>query len=274
MKSYYISRKHWSSVNTPHGPLIRFKINTNIATRRKIATPTITRQATQHRTPIDQVVTQKTGPQGKPKFGHIVIPYIQGLGDSFMKTCGKYGIQTHFTGNSTIKHLLFKPKDQDPKEKKSCVIYSYQCGEIACDEKNIGETSRTLGERCHEHLKEPSLFHVHSLQSGHNATQEDFNIIGREDQGLTRTIKESIYIRNNIRINNPTLNRNIGKFNLYHTWDRVLLNTLDLKINSPNGYVHIHNSGHAQSIPTNGHLQITIGHSGHALNSKHACRSS
>ena len=26
-------------------------------------------------------------------------------------------------------------------------------------------------------------------------------------------------------VNNPTLNRNIGKFNLPHIWDRVLLNT-------------------------------------------------
>ena len=52
-------------------------------------------------------------------------------------------------------------------------------------------------------------------------------MIGREDNGTTRTIKEYIYIR----VNNPTLNRNIGKFNLHHIWHRVLLNTLGLKIN-------------------------------------------
>ena len=43
---------------------------------------------------------------------------------------------------------------------------------------------------------------------------------------IARTIKESIYIR----VNNPTLNRNISKFNLHHIWDRVLLNTPGLKI--------------------------------------------
>ena len=32
--------------------------------------------------------------------------------------------------------------------------------------------------------------------------------------------------------------------------------------------MHKHNSEHAQSIPTNGHQQINIGHSGHALNSR------
>ena len=39
-------------------------------------------------------------------------------------------------------------------------------------------------------------------------------------------IKESIYIR----VNNPSLNNNIGKFNLSHIWDRVLLNTKGLTL--------------------------------------------
>ena len=46
-------------------------------------------------------------------------------------------------------------------------------------------------------------------------------MIGREGHGLARNIKESIFIR----VNNPTLNRNTGKFNLPHIWDKVLLNT-------------------------------------------------
>ena len=28
-----------------------------------------------------------------------------------------------------------------------------------------------------------------------------------------------------IRVNNPTLNNNVGKFSLPHIWDRVLINT-------------------------------------------------
>ena len=150
--------------------------------------------------------------------GYVVIPYTQGLAESFKNTCGKYGIQTYFKGNTTIKQVLMKPKDQDPKNKKSGVIYSFQCNHIAYNEEYIGETARTLGERCKEHLKQPSPIHVHIQQTGHNTTETSFNIIGREDQGLARTIKESIYIR----VNNPTLNQNIGKYNLSHIWDRVL----------------------------------------------------
>ena len=55
----------------------------------------------------------------------------------------------------------------------------------------------------------------------------NFKIIGREENSLARTIKEAMYIR----VNNPTLNRNIGKYNLPHIWDIVLFIIQNLKIN-------------------------------------------
>ena len=114
-----------------------------------------------------------------------------------------------------------KPKDQDPKDNKSGIIYSYQCNHLACSEEYIGETARTLGERRKEHLKQPSPIHRHIEQTGHTITDNSFNNIGGEDWGQARTIKESIFIR----VNNPTLNQNIGKYNPSHIWDRVLFNT-------------------------------------------------
>ena len=83
----------------------------------------------------------------KPSIGSIVIPYTQGPGESFKKICSRYGIHTHFKGSSTLKHLSVRPKDLDPKGKKSGVIYSYQCGDTACNEEYIGGTSRPLEER-------------------------------------------------------------------------------------------------------------------------------
>ena len=121
-----------------------------------------------------------------------------------------------------------KPKDQDPKEKKSGVIYSLQCNLLTCNEEYTGEKVRTLGKRCKEHLKQPSPIHMHIQQTGHNTTEDSFNIIGRDGQGQARTIKESIFIR----VNNPTLNQNIGRYILSHIWDRVLFNTPGLKLGS------------------------------------------
>ena len=98
--------------------------------------------------------TTSLGPTNR--IGQVVIPYVQGTTESFKHICGKYGIKVHFKGNTTIKQILMKPKDQDPMDKKSGVVYSYQCNNISCDEEYLGETARTLGERCKEHLKQPS----------------------------------------------------------------------------------------------------------------------
>ena len=102
----------------------------------------------------------------------------------------------------------------------------YQCGDLGCDDEYIRETSRTFGERYKEHLKAPSAIHHHSTQTGHTTNHNNFQIIGREGHNLARNIKESIYIR----VNNHSLNNNIGKFNLSHIWDRVLLNTKGLTL--------------------------------------------
>ena len=174
--------------------------------------------------------------------GHIVIPYTQGLCKSIKKICSRYGIQTHFKGKSTIKNLLVSPKDKDPMANKIWAIYWFQCGDCKCNNEYIGDTSRTFRERFKEQLNKPSHIHHHSINTGHPTTQHNFHIIGREDHSTARTIKESIYIR----INNPSLNRNRGKYNLHHIWERVLLNTPDIKIKR-----HAQDIGHAQNAQPN-----------------------
>ena len=71
-------------------------------------------------------------------------------------------LQVYFKGGNTIKNLLMGPKDQDTIQKKSGVIYRYQCDRVECDEEYIGESSRTSGERFKEHLKAPSPIYDHS----------------------------------------------------------------------------------------------------------------
>ena len=157
---------------------------------------------------------------------HIVIPYYQGISESLKKTCSEYGVQVYIKGGNTIKNLLMAPKDQDAIHGKSGVMYRYQCDRVECDEEYIGESSRTFGERFKEHLKVPSPIHNHYNTTGHNVTIENFSIVGREEQNLCRWIKEALYIR----VNNPSLNKNIGKYHLPHIWDEVLHNTPELKL--------------------------------------------
>ena len=98
--------------------------------------------------------TQPTTNEVKTK-GHIVVPYMQGLCESIKKICGRYDIQTHLKGGSTIKNLLVSPKDKDPMVSKSGAIYWLQCGDPTCDDEYIRETSRTFEERFKEHLTDP-----------------------------------------------------------------------------------------------------------------------
>ena len=61
-----------------------------------------------------RVPTVSLLPPKKLRVRGTVIPYTQGLCESVKKICGRYGIQTHFKGGSTIKNLLISPKDKDP----------------------------------------------------------------------------------------------------------------------------------------------------------------
>ena len=150
---------------------------------------------------------------------HIVVPYHRGLSESFKKVCSNHGMQVYFKGGTTIKNILMAPKDHDPLQKRSGVIVRYKCDRVECDKEYIGGSSRTFGERFKEHLKAPSQIFYHYNITGHKVSLENFSIVGREEQNLMRTIKEALYIR----VNNPSLNRNIGRYHLPHIWDEVLL---------------------------------------------------
>ena len=157
---------------------------------------------------------------------HITVTYSRGLSESFKNTCKKYGIQVYFRGGKTIRNLLVAPKDKEHIIQKSGIIYRFKCDRVEYDEEYIGESARTFGERFKEHLKHPSPIYDHSNITGHNITLDNFSIVGREEQNLTRLIKEAIFIR----VNNPSLNKNIGKYHLPHIWDDILNNITELKL--------------------------------------------
>ena len=117
-----------------------------------------------------------------------------------------------------MRDVLVHPKARDTILKKSGVIYRCRCGRVDCEEEYIGESGRTFGERFREHMRAPSTIIDHHNTTGHEVSLDNFSIVGREDNGIARNIKEAIFIR----VNDPSLNRNIGKFQLPHIWDEVL----------------------------------------------------
>ena len=151
----------------------------------------------------------------------MVVPYIQGLGEKFKRTCNKQGFQVHFKGTNTIKQLLMAPKYKDSKLQKSGAIYKYKCLQINCTDEYIGESGGTFGDRYKEHLKAPSPIHLHTTTTGHPVSPDCFSTVDRESQGMVWNIKEAMYIK----VNDPSLNRNLGKFQLSHEWDQLLQDT-------------------------------------------------
>ena len=135
-----------------------------------------------------------------------MVPYSQGLCESYKNICGIYGVQVHIKGGNTLKNLLMFPKDRQAITKESVIIYWLKCGRTECDDEYIGESARTFEERYKKHLKARSPIFEHQNSTDHITTVMSFRIIARDGQNMARAIKEAIYIR----VNNPTLNRDLA----------------------------------------------------------------
>ena len=178
-----------------------------------------------NRTNIQKKQRNKQGTNNTMR-SHIVVPYMKGLSETCKNICRRYGVEVYFEGSRTIRDHLVHPKDKDTMLKKSGVIYKYSCGRVDCGEEYIGESGRTFGERYREHMRSPSPIMDHYNNTDHELSLENFTIVGREDNNIARNIKEAIFIK----VNDPSLNRNIGKFQLPHIWDEVLARSPELHL--------------------------------------------
>ena len=148
----------------------------------------------------------------------IVVPYMPNTGEKFKKLCKKKGIQVHFKGTNTVRTALGNPNEKNPKNNQTGIIYHYQCQQINCPSAYIGESGISLGERVKEHFKAPSPIHHHSTPTGHPMDPDQFNIVHKEVNSHSRTIKEAMFTW----VQDATLNRNLGKYQLLHIWDHLL----------------------------------------------------
>ena len=164
-----------------------------------------------------------TSHNNKKKNLFIVVPYIQGLGEKFKRTCNKKGIQVHFKGSNTIKTLLM---DKDTKLQKCGVIQKYKCPQINCPEE-YGVHCRDWQSIWGQAERTPQgPIPQHTSSTGHPTSQECFSIVHRDAQGTGRNIKEAMFIW----ANDPSLNSNLGKYQLSHVWDQILQDTPALKL--------------------------------------------
>ncbi len=168
----------------------------------------------------------RQGSSDKPKKeyrGFIVVPYVQGLSEPYKRLMENAGIRVYFTGANMLKSQRVSPKDKDPKLKKSNCVYQISCTTPECNAKYIGETGRTLEERLKDHvaISSNSAIKQHCNDSGHplpEVSEDNIEIIDTESNVIKRRIIESLYIK----INDPDLNRNVGKMEIPEVYDKVL----------------------------------------------------
>ncbi|XP_033117319.1 uncharacterized protein LOC117117198 [Anneissia japonica] len=120
--------------------------------------------------------------------------------------------------------LLVSPKDKSQKKDITGAIYHIPCqGKTTsgkCKDSYIGESERTLKTRFLEHCRPSStsseIFqHIHIESPGHHVDLAQVNFLDREPRHFERGVKEAIHIR----VNKPTLNRDVGRHKLPKIYD-------------------------------------------------------
>ena len=104
------------------------------------------------------------------------------------------------------------PMDRENKLQKSRVIYKFKCAHLNSPEEYTGESGRAFGDRLKGHCRAPSPIHQHSSSTVHPVSPDCFTIVHREAQETSRNIKEGMCIQ----VNDSSLNRNLGKYQLPH----------------------------------------------------------
>ena len=72
----------------------------------------------------------------------------------------------------------------------------------------IKESARIFGERLKGYFRAPTPINDHADTTGHLTSLDNFSTVASKSYSLTMTIKEAMYIR----VHDPSLNRNIGKY--------------------------------------------------------------
>ena len=137
----------------------------------------------------------------------IVLPYLGKLSLEIRSRLKKY-VNKHianvklmviFRSQRRLK-TLFRFKDSLPDELQSFIVYKFTCG--VCNSSYVGKTDRHRHIRWCEHLKvqpfrggpskskrKPTAVEIHSTTTGHDATYENFEVIGREKSRNTFYLK-------------------------------------------------------------------------------------
>ena len=156
----------------------------------------------------------------------VTLPYIPGLTDKLKRAFINHGVKVSQKPTNKLRSILVAPKDKSDKGDTTGPIYHIPCAgsDHPCSDFYIGETDRSFWTRFLEHKRPSSVdksevaHHLHVGSPGHQVDFKDAKVLDREPRWFERGVREAIYIR----AQQPTLNRNQGRFLLPTVWNRIV----------------------------------------------------
>nr|VZI29501.1 unnamed protein product [Spirometra erinaceieuropaei] len=129
------------------------------------------------------------------------LPYIDGVSEAVSRLLRPLGIGIVHRPESTIRHLVMRPKSPLPPGETTNVIYRIQCS--SCEMNYIGETGKRLQTHVKEHMRavrrmdQLSLVAEHCANSGHTFAFQSAEILGRGNDRVTRETIEAWHTSTN-----------------------------------------------------------------------------
>nr|VZI31627.1 unnamed protein product [Spirometra erinaceieuropaei] len=123
------------------------------------------------------------------------LPYIDGVSEAVSRLLRPLGIGIAHRPESTIRHLVMRPKAPLPLGETTNVIYRIRCN--SCEVNYIGETGKRLQTRVGEHMTpvrrmDPlSLVAEHCADAGHTFAFQHAEILGRGNDRIARETIEA-----------------------------------------------------------------------------------
>nr|VZI41831.1 unnamed protein product [Spirometra erinaceieuropaei] len=129
------------------------------------------------------------------------LPYIDGVSEAVSRLLWPLGIGIAHRPESTIRHLVMRPKTPLPPGETTNVIYRIHCS--SCEMNYIGETGKRLQTRVKEQMRavrrmdQLSLVAEHCANSGHTFAFQSAEILGRGNDRVTRETNEAWHTSTN-----------------------------------------------------------------------------
>ena len=146
--------------------------------------------------------------------GWVSLPYVRGLSEPVARVLRPLGINVAHRAEPWKWRVCRNIKDQLQTNKRKGVVYMIGCED--CSSAYVGETGKTLADRCAEHQRhtrlgaaDKSAVAEHALTLGHNINWKSAKVLNTAPGFVQRRVKERLHIER-LAKTRPLMNKDKG----------------------------------------------------------------